>query len=203
MLVIGLTGGIASGKSTVADLFKQLGVQIIDTDVIAHALVLPGSTALNAITEHFGASILLPDGRLDRRQLRQHIFSHPEDKTWLENLLHPAIRQQVLDQLALCKTAYAMIIVPLLTETWQNGQNYPFLDRVCVVDCPEPLRIARLAARDQLTPTEAKNQIQQQATREQRLAIANDIINNDLDEEHLQRQVNTLHQYYLNLSNTN
>ena len=195
MLVVGLTGGIASGKSTVACLFAELGADIIDTDLIARQLVEPGSTALEKIVEKWGLAFLTDAHELDRRKLRHHIFNDPEAKKWLEDLLHPAILQQVKDRLALCQSEYCIIVVPLLAEAQQTNR-YDFLNRICVIDCEEKLRIARLAARDQLTPNQAKNQIQQQATRAQRLAIANDIIRNDLDEEHLKQQVQTLDQAY-------
>lgn len=194
--VIALTGGIASGKSLVANQFQQLGVPIIDSDHIARTLVIPGSAAHAAIVEHFGDSMLTAQGELNRPALRQHIFTHSADKTWLEQLMHPAILKESRDQLAQSLAPYALLIIPLLVETWER-YDYSIIDRVCLVDCLVNLQISRLMQRDHLSQEAAENILQQQASREQRLALADDVIVNDSDSLTLAHQVTKLHDFYI------
>jgi dephospho-CoA kinase len=198
MLKIGLTGGIASGKSTVADLFAELHVPIIDTDQIARQVVEPHTSGWNAIKEHFGAGIIdSPTQTLKRKQLRELIFAHPAEKQWLENLLHPLIRAEVNRQLNLLTSAYCIIVIPLLFE---STYDYGF-DRVLVVDSLPEQQISRVTSRDQISSALAQQILQQQINREQRLAQADDVIDNTHTTiDHLRAQVLTLHQHYLAIS---
>jgi dephospho-CoA kinase len=190
---IGLTGGIASGKSTVANLFAALGVPIVDTDVLAREVVAPGTPLLRKITDHFGMQVQCGDGSLDRHELRKRIFEDPEQRRWLEALLHPAIRE-LTD--ARCKTAagpYVIVAIPLLVETSGEAR----FDRVLVVDCEPELQLARLTARDGSTREEAERMLAAQAPRAARLAVADDVIHNDGDLAQLRDQVEKLHFQYV------
>lgn len=191
-LTIGLTGGIGSGKSSVSHIFADLGVQVIDTDELSRELVQRGSAVLDKITKYFGNEILSPTGELDRKKLRQIIFSDSDKKQWLEQLLHPAIRQAVLTELKQHKGGYVVIVVPLLLES----TNYDFINRVLVVDCSEDLQLKRATARDQSKHEEIKKIINSQMPRAQRLALADDIIENETDLESLKQQVLKLHEKY-------
>ena len=190
---VGLTGGIASGKSTVANLFAALGVPIIDTDVLAREVVAPGTALLGEISAHFGPEILGSDGALDRRALRARIFADPAERRWLEERTHPAIRALTDAQSDAAGGAYSMVAIPLLVETG-GGDRF---DRVLVVDCDPALQIARLPARDGTTRAEAERMLAAQATRAARLAAANDVIHNDGDIGHLRDQVEKLHRGYV------
>jgi len=190
---IGLTGGIACGKSTVANLFAALGITIVDTDLLAREVVAPGSPLLGEIGRHFGPAVLQKDGRLDRTALRARVFENPAERQWLEHLTHPAIRE-LTD--ARCESAtgpYVMVAIPLLVET--AGANR--FDRVLVVDCDPELQLARLQARDGTTREQAARMLAAQATREQRLAVADDVIQNNGDIAALRDQVEKLHRQYL------
>lgn len=198
MLIVGLTGGIASGKSLVSDHFAALGVPIIDTDVIARDLVLPGTPALQAIIQHFGAGFLNSDGTLNRTKLREQIFNAPEDKLWLETLLHPLIRQSVQTQLATLDAAYCMVVIPLLAE---NMASYNFLDKICVVDTDEQTQLERLRQRDHLTAQQGIKMIAAQATRQMRNKIADDILDNTGNLPSLKQAIRALHERYLAASN--
>jgi dephospho-CoA kinase len=171
---VALTGGIASGKSTVADLFAALGVPVIDTDVIARQVVEPGQSALARIAEAFGAGVLDPDGRLDRRRMRERIFSDPEAKRRLEAILHPAIRAEMERQSRAAAGPYQVLVIPLLTE----GGRRDHVDRVLLVDVPEELQIQRLMMRDGVSHEQARASLNAQATRAERLALADDIVRN-------------------------
>lgn len=195
-LRIALTGGIACGKTTVANLFGALGVTIVDTDLLAREVVAPGSALLPQIAAHFGASILQADGSLDRAKLRERVFAEPAERRWLEALTHPAIRR-LTD--ARCESAggrYVIVAIPLLVETQGAGR----FDRVLVVDCDPELQLARLQARDGATRQQAERVLAVQATREQRLAIADDVILNNGDLDGLRVQVERLHRSYSNLA---
>ncbi len=192
MLTIGLTGGIGCGKSAVADLFTELGAPILDADQVAREVVLPGKPALSEITQRFGSEILLPDGQLDRKRLRAIIFHDEQARHDLEAILHPRIRQQMQHWLANQKTAYAILSIPLLIET---GQQNTF-DRILVVDCPEALQIERICTRDQVTPDQARSILTAQTSRQERLAAADDIIDNSGPLEALRPQVLRLHRRY-------
>lgn len=195
MLVIGLTGGIGSGKSTVADLFQQLGIPVIDTDLVARQLVEPGQPAYSEIITSFD-SILTTDGHIDRHRLRDVVFNQPEKRLKLEAILHPRIQQQAKQILATLNNDYVIIVVPLLTE---NGK-WPFIDRVLVVDCDPRLQVERASKRDTTDAEQIKKIIQVQATRQQRLAIADDCILNENDLNELKIQVKALDEKFRQLA---
>tara|TARA_R110000824_G_scaffold7892_3_gene35718 strand:- start:65061 stop:65687 length:627 start_codon:yes stop_codon:yes gene_type:complete len=195
-LSIGLTGGIGSGKTAVSNAFEKLGVKVIDADILSRELVTAGSPALKAITEHFGTSILLDSGELNRQQLREIIFSDAEKKHWLEQFLHPRVRALIQKQLNDCKDNYALVVVPLLFET----DHYEFLDRVLVVDSPEELQIQRVIKRDKTRQEDVKAIMAAQLSRSQRLSLADDIITNDGSLQALQEKVKALHEKYQRLS---
>jgi dephospho-CoA kinase len=197
MFAVGLTGGLGSGKTTVSRLFADLGVHVIDTDLLAREVVQPGKAALQALQHHFGEGILNADGSLNRADLRAHVFKHPEERLWLEALLHPLIQEAVKAQLSEKKGPYSLVVIPLLTENYR--QSYPFLDRICVVDCEEALQLQRAIARDGIHAELAQQMIGSQPTRQDRLALADDVIVNNEDLSSLESQVMTLHQVYLSL----
>lgn len=190
---VGLTGGIASGKTTVANLFAALGVPIVDTDVLAREVLEPGTPLLAEVLGHFGPGVLAVDGTLDRRALRARVFADPAERRWLEERTHPAIRARTD---ALCDAArgpYVIVAIPLLVET--GGADR--FDRVLVVDADPDAQIARLQARDGSTRAEAERILIAQATRAARLAVANDVIHNDGDLAALRDQVESLHHRYV------
>ncbi len=192
LLKVGLTGGIASGKTTVSNLFVKLGVPVIDADVIAHALVEPGQAALKEIIETFGSSIINKNGSLNRAKLRQKIFADSRQREKLELILHPRIRQAMQEKMAALSVPYCLLSIPLLLEKgWQSR-----VDRVLVVDCPQELQIQRLIARDGLPIDEIDHIMKTQANRDARLAIANDVIYTDYNFSQLQKQVLALHRLY-------
>ena len=193
MFTVGLTGGIGSGKSTVADCFAALGVPVIDTDVLARDLTAPGGGALDAIRAAFGDTVMQADRSLDRAALRRRVFADAGARRQLEAILHPRIRQAVELKLAALAGSYALVVIPLLVET---GGYRDLLNRVLVVDCPEALQIARVVARSGLTPDEVKAILAAQASRAERLAAADDVIVNAASPESLPAQVATLHQHY-------
>jgi dephospho-CoA kinase len=195
-LIIGLTGGIASGKTTVSNMFAKLGIDIIDADVIARDVVALGSKGLQAIADRFGDKILLKNGELNRPALREIVFSQPEDKAWLNALLHPMIREQMLAQTAQANSRYCILSVPLLIENKLDE----IVDRTLVVDIDEQLQLMRAMARDNSGKSVIEGIMQSQATREQRLKVAHDIIYNDKDISRLEEQVKQLHKYYLQLA---
>ena len=196
MMVVGLTGGIGSGKTTVANMFAELGVPIIDTDQIARQLVEPGQAALAEICDQFGKDMLLPSGELNRAKLAEESFHDAKKKQQLEAILHPRIRQAMKKQLDALQSPYAIVVIPLLTETGGNRD----VDRVLLVDCAEEIQTERVLARDQRPPEQLQAIIQSQASRQQRLAIADDVISNDGLLEELKAQVEQLHDEYLALS---
>ena len=193
---IGLTGGIASGKSTVANLFAALGITIVDTDLLAREVVAPGSALLPRIAGHFGAEVLQKDGSLDRAALRSRVFENPAERQWLERLTHPAIRELTDKRCESATSDYVIVAIPLLVET-AGAERF---DRVLVVDCSPEIQLARLQARDGTTRAEAQRMLAAQATREQRLAVADDVITNDGDLAALREQVEKLHRQYLKLA---
>ena len=193
-LRVALTGGIASGKTTVANLFAALGVAVVDTDLLAREVVAPGSPLLPQIAAHFGDSVLLPDGSLNRAKLRERVFAEPAERHWLEQLTHPAIRALTDARCDSAAGRYVIIAIPLLVET----QGTARFDRVLVVDCDPSIQLARLQARDGATREQAERMLAAQATRQQRLVIADDVIRNDGDLENLRGQVEKLHGAYSN-----
>ena len=194
-LRIGLTGGIASGKSTVADMFAELGAIVIDTDVIAREVVMPGQPALSGIRDAFGNEVIREDGSLDRAAMRQLVFSDDILRLKLEAILHPKIGQETVRQATEANGPYQIIVVPLLTES----SLIQFVDRVVVVDCDEDTQMSRLLARDTESEAQALRILAAQASREERLAIADDVIRNDGDLESTSAQVAALHHGYLAL----
>ena len=195
---VALTGGIASGKSTVADLFADLGVPVIDTDLIARQVVAPGQPALEEIVARFGPGVLDAEGGLDRRRMRERIFSDPEARRGLEAILHPAIRAEMERQSAAAGGAYQLLVIPLLAE----GGRRDHVDRVLLVDVPEELQLERLAGRDRVTADQARASLEAQATRAQRLEIADDVISNTGPVDELRSKVAALHRKYLALAET-
>ena len=196
-LVVGITGGIGSGKSTVAALFANHGVPIIDTDQISRDLTVKGSPALQAIALQFGET-LLRNGELNRKSLRQLVFADPEKRIWLEELLHPLIRDEMRNQVAGVSAPYCMVIIPLLFENPAN----PLINRILVVDTDEELQIARVAERDFHSTIEVEAIMETQVSRQVRLDGADDIIFNTAGPEFLVPQVEKLHLAYLALAGT-
>ena len=195
-LRIGLTGGIASGKSTVADLFSEHGVPIIDTDVIARELVRPGEPALNEIRIAFGDDVFDAQGRLDRKSMRKVVFLDPARRVKLEAILHPEIRDAVVAQSKKTDGPYQIIVVPLLVRS----PIQQFMDRVLVVDCDEDNQLKRLLARDAENEEQARRIFAAQASRQDRLELADDVITNDGELGETRSQVDALHNKYLRLA---
>jgi dephospho-CoA kinase len=195
-LRVALTGGIASGKTTVADLFAAHGVPVIDTDVIAREIVEPGQPALAQVVETFGPEVLGSDGRLDRRRLRERIFADPGAKRRLEAILHPAIRAEMERQSSAADGAYQVLVIPLLTE----GKRRDHVDRVLLVDVPEELQIQRLMGRDGVSHEQAQASLDAQATRAERLAMADDVVRNTGRPDDLREAVAGLHAQYLQIA---
>lgn len=193
MFVVGLTGGIGSGKSTVAEMFTALGVELVDADIAAREVVAPGTPALAEIAEHFGSQILMADGGLDRGALRQVIFHHEQEKHWLEELLHPLIRMWLTKNISSSRTAYCLLVSPLLLETGQAE----LVDRILVVDVSVDIQIARTLARDGGEERTVRAIIASQIDRSQRLERADDIIGNDQPLKFLRQRVEKLHRGYL------
>ena len=190
MFIVGLTGGIGSGKTAVSDRFAQHGITIVDADVCARVVVEPGMPALKQIKEHFGDTVIAPSGELDRAALRTIIFSQPEEKQWLESLLHPLIAEETFRQLNDAKSDYVILVSPLLIE----AQQHLICDRVLVIDVPENIQVERTAMRDNNDPDQVK------ASRDSRLEQAHDIIENIHDLDYLDKEVEKLHQQYLQLA---
>lgn len=197
--IIGLTGGIASGKSEVTRRFEGLGISVADADIAAREVVATGNPALEQIAARFGADMLLPDGSLDRARLRAHVFADVEERKALEAITHPAIRQRVREVCESAGSAYAIAAIPLLAEA--GGRTaYPWLHRILVVDAPEAVQHARLLRRDNIDDALATRMIEAQASRAQRLAMADDVIVNDGHPEHLQPRVEALDRLYRQLA---
>ena len=198
-LVIGVTGGIGSGKSAATDYFASLGIEIVDADQASRAVVEPGSAGLEAIAMRHGASILQEDGTLDRRKLRDIIFAQESEKQWLEQLLHPLIFQQISEELEQAKSQYVILVSPLMVETNQHQ----LVDRVLVVDVPVETQIERAMTRDTMTKEQTEAIIRQQCPRQTRLAKADDVVDNNGSLEQLHQQLDKLHQRYLSLATEN
>jgi dephospho-CoA kinase len=193
--ILGLTGGIGSGKSAAAERFAELGVHVVDADQVARSVVEPGSAALAQIVDRFGVPILASSGELNRAALRERIFTSVEDRHWLERLLHPLIRQKIWASLSRAESPYAVLVSPLLVESRQHEQ----VDRVLVVDVPEDLQLQRVLARDQVSEDQVRAILAAQARREDRLRQANDVLVNDRDLSWLRQEVDRLHDRYLQL----
>ena len=196
--VIGLTGGIGSGKTAIANMFAERGVELVDADIIAREVVAIGSPALNAIHQYFGDDVLLENGELNRAFLRQQIFSNSVDKSWLNNLLHPLIREKILHDLNAATSAYVILVAPLLFE----NQLDTLCTRTLLVDAPEELQISRTSSRDNVPTTQVEAIIAAQMSRHDKQAKATDSIDNSRDLAFAQQQVAQLHQQYLTLVRT-
>jgi len=197
MLKLGLTGGIGSGKSSAARMFSERGVPVIDTDVIAHQLTAAGGAALPAIRAAFGAEVLHADGALERSAMRRRVFSDVAERRKLEAILHPLIRQSVEQQLARLSSPYVLVVIPLLVE---SGDYRDLLDHVLVVDSSEARQVERVRARSGLSPDDTNAIIAAQASREQRLATADEVLDNNGSLADLRDQIDRLHQKYLAIS---
>ncbi len=195
--IVGLTGGIGSGKSTVAELFVEKGADLVDTDAIAHELTRPNGAAMPALIAAFGPAVADAHGALDRTAMRQLVFTEPEARGRLERILHPLIRQISVERCQAAESPYVILAVPLLVESDAYRQR---CNRIVTVDCPERLQIERVMARNGLSVDQVKAIMAAQATRAQRLAVADDVIMNDADLASLVLQVHALHQKYLDLS---
>jgi dephospho-CoA kinase len=194
--VVVLTGGIGSGKTAVSDRFGQLGVPVVDTDIIAREIVEPGQPALQKIIEVFGKHILNKAGELDRKAMRELVFSDSASKSQLEQILHPAIRAEAMHQVQLSRAPYCIVVVPLLAESG----SFQWTDRVLVVDVDESTQIRRVMTRDQINSSQANAILKAQASRQQRIEIADDIIENSGKVEDLEKSILTLHVKYTAMS---
>ena len=193
MFSVALTGGIASGKSEVERLFAARGIEIIDADLIAREVIAVGTPGLTEIIEAFGVDVLDADGALDRKAMRKRVFTDPNVRHHLESIIHPRVRQTLQERAARVQSAYAILVIPLFVESGE----YHWVDRVLVVDVPRELQIKRLLARDGITVELAESMLNVQVSREQRLAIADDVIDNSASLALLDDEVESLHQSYL------
>lgn len=198
-LVVGLTGGIGSGKSAAAEEFARLGAAVVDTDAIAHELTGRNGLALQQIREIFGEKAIGPDGAMDRQRMRERVFADPAAKKALEGVLHPMIRVESDRRIAAAAGPYVVHVVPLLVE---SGGYRDRVDRVLVVDCPPAQQIARVRARSGLSEAEVRSILRTQASREERLAAADDVIDNSGDVDALRKQVAALHEKYMQFRKT-
>jgi dephospho-CoA kinase len=191
--IVGLTGGIGSGKTTVSDMFQQHGITIVDADIVAREVVAPNSTGLKAIVSHFGERVLHADGQLDRAVLRQEIFDQPEQREWLNNLLHPMIRKSMFIQIEQAQSPYVILVAPLLFE----NELDKLVNTTLVVDISPKLQVSRTSNRDNVEPEQVQKIIASQMSRELRLKKANKVIKNTGDFDYLRQTVAGLHQEYL------
>lgn len=198
-MIIGLTGGIGSGKTAAANRFAAAhGIHVVDADEKSRVVVQPGKPALQHIVDRFGDAILLDDGNLNRAALREHVFAVPAERQWLEQLLHPLIRDEIITDLQSATSPYALLVSPLLVESGQNALT----KRVIVVDVPEAMQLSRTVQRDTVPEAQVRAIMQAQAQREERLRHAHDVLTNDSDLATLHAQVDALHQRYLQLLET-
>ncbi|CAG8866932.1 Dephospho-CoA kinase [Pseudomonas fluorescens] len=193
--ILGLTGGIGSGKSAAAQRFVELGVHLVDADQAARWVVEPGRPALASLVERFGAGLLLEDGQLNRGALRELIFADPAQRLWVEQLLHPLIGQEIFSYLAKAESPYAVFVSPLMIESGQ----YKKIHRLLVIDAPEALQVQRTLARDQTSPEQVQAILKAQTSREERLRHADEVVVNDRDLAALHEQIDRLHHFYLTL----
>lgn len=196
MLIIGLTGGIGSGKTAASDHFQQLGITIVDADVASRTVVEPGRPALQKIAERFGPEMIQEDGGLNRALMRTRVFATEEDRLWLESLLHPLIAEEIIQGLQNSKSPYSILVSPLLLETAQATMA----TRVLVIDVPVELQVERTMSRDNNSEEQVRAIVAAQSDRQQRLSKADDVIVNDQDLKHLHQEVEKLHQTYLKLA---
>ncbi|MBV1880036.1 MAG: dephospho-CoA kinase [Pseudomonadales bacterium] len=195
-MIIGLTGGIGSGKTAVSDSFAEKGITIVDADLVSRQVVEPGTPALAKIKEHFGAEVIDKNNELDRRALRNKVFENTDERKWLESVLHPSISQEIWNQLQASTTTYTVLASPLLFETTQ----FEMVDRTLVVDVPVELQISRTITRDDTDEAGVKAIIAAQMSREDRLSKTDDVILNDKDLTHLLSEVDKLHKTYLQMA---
>jgi len=196
MLHVGLTGGIATGKSTASQFFSKLGVPIIDTDCIARKLLAPTTSLTQLVIKHFGLMIVNQDNQLDRKKLKQLIFNDSKAKMWLEKIMHPLIIDEINIALQTINKSYIIIVIPLLAE----GNCIDFIDRICVIDCPQKIQKQRLLARETIDELLADKIIAQQCSREKHLNIADDVIDNSSTIKDLKDKIKQIHQTYLQFS---
>ena len=196
MLIIGLTGGIGSGKSVASDKFKSLGIDVVAADVASRTVVEPGKPALKEIQDHFGSGIITAEGKLDRNKLREIIASDPEKREWLESVLHPRIGEQIKKEISESTSAYTLFVAPLLFET--NSQE--MCSRVVVVDVPKDVQIQRTAKRDKVSSNQVEQMVAAQMKREKRLEKADDVLLNNGTIEDLEKQVEELHKKYIQMA---
>lgn len=198
MFVVGLTGGIGSGKTAASDYLAAKGITVVDADVASRVVVNPGQPALEAIRQHFGDHVIAADGSLDRRALREIVFADPAQRQALEAITHPAINTEIRQQIAVSTSAYTLLVSPLLLETDQHKLAH----RVLLIDAPEPLQVARATARDGVSLEQVNAIIAAQMPREEKRALADDVLLNDGLLGHLHRDLDTLHERYLALAAT-
>lgn len=196
MFVLGVTGGIGSGKTAATNAFQDLGIEVVDADLAARVVVEPGRPALDEIEKRFGTDILLEDGNLDRAALRKIIFERPEERKWLESLTHPLIRDEILNGLRSATSPYVILSSPLLIESGQ----YHLVNHILVIDVPETLQVTRTCQRDNNPEEQVQSIIAAQINRQDRLKKANDVIVNDQDLSYLKNEVAKLHEKYLGLA---
>ena len=195
MLIIGLTGGIGSGKSVASDKFKSLGIVVVDADVASRTVVEPGKPALKEIQDHFGSGIITTEGKLDRNKLREIIATDAEERKWLESVLHPKIGEQITKEISESTSVYTLFVAPLLLET--NSQE--MCSRVVVVDVPKDVQIQRTAKRDKVSSNQVEQMVAAQMKREKRLEKADDVLLNNGTIEDLEKQVEELHKKYIQM----
>ena len=195
--IVGLTGGIGSGKSAAAKLFEELGAAVVDTDAIAHELTAPGGVAVAPIRAAFGDEVVAPNGALERPAMRRKVFADAQAKGRLEAILHPMIRAEADRRSAAVRAPYVVLVVPLLVE---SGGYRSRVQRVTVVDCPEEVQVARVMSRSGLSAEEARAIMAAQVSREARLAVADDVIDNGGELAALRPQIETLHRRYLEMA---
>ncbi len=196
MLKVGLTGGIASGKTAASQEFANCDAPIIDADIITHEIMQPGNIIYQKIIDHFGSHIVDQTGKLNRREIANIIFTTKNEKQWLENLIHPVVRETMQNAIDTLNAPYCILVIPLLIETLPN----PLVERILVIDCDPALQLKRLQAREHLSKQQAQQIMVNQIDRQQRLEYADDIITNDSDIFDLKTQVNQLHNYYLEIA---
>ena len=196
MLIIGLTGGIGSGKSVASDKFASLGITVVDADVASRTVVEPGMPALKEIESHFGSEIIAGDGQLDRTKLREIIASDAEERKWLESVLHPRIGEQIAKEISESTSPYTLFVAPLLLET--NSQE--MCSRVVVVDVPKEVQVERTAERDEVSTDQVEQMVSAQMEREKRLSKADDVLLNTGTIEELEKKVEELHEKYLQMA---
>lgn len=196
MFTVALTGGIASGKSAVEQRFAARGIEIIDADQVAREVVAIGTPGLAEVADAFGPGVLAADGSLDRKKMRERVFADPASRQGLEAIIHPRVRQAMMQRAGKVRSAYGLAVIPLFVESGEYG----WVDRVLVVDVPRAVQLARLMARDGISRELAESMLDAQATREQRLAVADDVIDNQGDQQALEEAVDLLHRKYLALA---